>query len=336
MHKASLWQDASKQKGVDCRLCHHFCSIREGRRGICGVRKNLDGQLYSLNYGKLIAAHIDPIEKKPLFHFLPGSHSYSIAAPGCNLRCSWCQNWEISQASSRNNPENLAYTAPEEVVEAARRSGCQSIAYTYTEPTIFYEYAQDVSRLSREAGLKNVWVSNGYMSDTMLDEYLPMLDAINVDLKAFDETIHRKFTGAHLQPILDNCRKLKQAGVWLEVTTLLIPGINDDDVQINGLAEFIANDLGRDTPWHISRYFPQPQFREIPATDPGVIARAFRTGKQAGIKYVYRGNSGAREDTFCPQCAELLVARSSGLIMKNQLDQGSCPNCGQVIEGIWE
>ncbi|MFA5611638.1 MAG: AmmeMemoRadiSam system radical SAM enzyme [Anaerolineaceae bacterium] len=336
MHKANFWTQAVIENAVDCHLCHQFCTIREGRKGICGVRKNLDGQLYSLNYGKLIAAHIDPIEKKPLFHFLPGSYSYSIAAPGCNFRCSWCQNWEISQASTRNNPESLAYTAPEKVVEAAREGGCQSISYTYTEPTIFYEYARDVSRLAREVGLKNVWVSNGYMSDAMLDECLPMLDAINVDLKAFDETIHRKFTGAHLQPILDNCRKLKKVGVWLEVTTLLIPGINDDEAQIKGLADFIANDLGKDTPWHVSRYYPQPQFREIQATDPGKVAQALKIGKDAGLQYVYGGNLGTREDSYCPVCGELMIVRSSSYILENKLDHGNCPECGSRIAGIWE
>ena len=334
MHKARLWTSVGDI--VDCQLCNHYCKIREGRKGLCQVRKNTDGQLYSLNYGKLIAAHIDPIEKKPLYHFLPGSHSYSIAATGCNFRCSWCQNWDISQLSDHNDPDRLPFTDPEQVVKAALRSGCRSISYTYTEPTIFYEYARDVSILAREAGLKNVWVSNGYMSGQMLDEYFPYMDAINVDIKAFDDSVHHKFTGAHLQPILDNCRALKRAGVWLEVTTLLIPGINDDESQINGLAGFIADELGKDTPWHISRYFPQPQFRDIPATASETILKAVKTGKDAGLQFVYAGNLGSNEDTYCPVCGELLVARSSLWMTDNKIAQGTCPKCGTKIAGYWE
>ena len=334
MHKALLWTVAGDV--VECQLCNHFCKIRDGRKGLCQVRKNVDGQLLSLNYGKLIAAHIDPIEKKPLFHFLPGSHSYSIAATGCNLRCSWCQNWDISQFSNRNDPDRLAFIAPEQVVKAALQSGCHSISYTYTEPTIFYEYARDVSLLARQAGLKNVWVSNGYMSGQMLDEYMPLMDAINVDIKAFDESIHHKFTGAHLQPILDNCQVLKKAGVWLEVTTLLIPEINDTREQIEGLAAFIANALGVDTPWHISRYYPQPQFQEIPATPPETILRALKTGEEAGLHFVYAGNLGRHEDTYCPVCGALLVARSSIWMSENKIVSGACPKCGTRIAGVWE
>ncbi len=334
MNEARLW--TSTDGIVECQLCNHYCRIREGKKGVCQVRKNVGGQLYSLNYGKLIAAHIDPIEKKPLYHFLPGSHSYSIAATGCNLRCSWCQNWDISQLSDRNDPDRLPFTSPEEVVKAAVQSDCKSISYTYTEPTIFYEYARDVSVLARQAGLRNVWVSNGYMSGQMLDEYLTLMDAINVDIKAFDERVHHKFTGAHLQPILDNCRMLKKAGVWLEVTTLLIPGINDSPEQVEGLAKFIVNELGKDTPWHISRYFPQPQFREIPATTPETIENALKIGKESGLKYVYAGNLGRNEDTNCPVCGELLVARSSLWLTGKKIEEGACPKCGTKITGVWE
>ncbi len=333
MHEARLWKSAGDV--VECQLCNHYCKIREGRKGLCQVRKNTDGKLQSLNYGKLIAAHVDPIEKKPLFHFLPGSQSYSIAATGCNFRCSWCQNWDISQLSDRNDPDHLPFTDPAQVVKAALKSGCQSVSYTYTEPTIFYEYARDVSILAREAGLKNVWVSNGYMSDQMLDEYLPQLDAINVDIKAFDESVHHKYTGAHLQPILNNCRVLKRAEVWLEVTTLLIPGINDSSEQIEGLAEYIVNELGKDTPWHISRYYPQPQFRDIPPTAPETIQHALKIGKDAGLNYVYAGNMGRNEDTYCPACGEMLVARSSLWVAGNKIEQGGCPNCGTNIAGVW-
>lgn len=334
MQEARFWKYTGDM--VECQLCNHFCKIREGTRGLCQVRKNVDGQLFSLNYGKLIAAHVDPIEKKPLFHFLPGSQSYSIAATGCNFRCSWCQNWDISQLSDRNDPDRLPYTSPDQVVKKALNSGCSSISYTYTEPTIYYEFARDVSVLAKDAGLKNVWVSNGYMSEKMLEEYLPLLDAINVDIKAFDEKVHKKFTGAHLQPVLENCKTLKKAGVWLEVTTLVIPGINDSQEQIDGLAGFIVTELGQETPWHISRYYPQPQFREIPATTPDTIVKALKTGKQAGLQFVYAGNLGKEEDTHCPNCGELLIARNSVWMMENKIVGGECPKCKTKITGIWE
>ncbi len=334
MNEARLWiTDGEK---LVCQLCNHYCKIRDGNKGLCQVRKNVGGVFYSLNYGKLIAAHIDPIEKKPLFHFLPGSRSYSINAPGCNFRCSWCQNWDISQLSDRNDPDFLPATTPEQVVKAAMQSGCKSISYTYTEPTIFYEFARDVSVLASEAGLKNVWVSNGYMSGKMLDENMTLMDAINVDIKAFDDSVLRKYAGAHLQPILDNCVRLKKAGVWLEVTTLLIQGINDDEVQVRGLAEFIANQLGKDTPWHINRYFPQPQFDEIPATPPGVIAKAVKIGKDTGLQFVYSGNLGGNEDTYCPVCGELLITRNSVWMNENKIENGRCPKCGTKIAGIWD
>ena len=334
MHKASVWIPAGEK--VECQLCHHYCKIREGRKGLCQVRQNVDGVLYSLNYGKLIAANIDPIEKKPLYHFLPGSRSYSIGATGCNFRCAWCQNWDISQLSDRNNPDRLPFTTPGQVVNAAVQSGCKSISYTYTEPTIFYEFARDVSVLAREAGLKNVWVSNGYMTGLMLDEYLPLMDSINVDIKAFDDGVYRKYAGAHLQPILDTCVQLKKAGVWLEVTTLLIPGINDDEDQVNGIANFIANDLGKDTPWHVSRYYPQAQFNEISATEPQSIIEAVKKGNDAGLQFVYSGNLGRKEDTFCPSCGELLVSRSALWMTGNRVKEGACPNCSNKIAGIWE
>jgi pyruvate formate lyase activating enzyme len=334
MKEALLWEKLDDGR-VICQLCNHFCTIAQSHTGICKVRQNQEGELVSLNYGKLIAAHIDPIEKKPLFHFLPGSHSYSIAAPGCNFRCAWCQNWDISQLNKANHPSRLAYTQPEAIVEAALNSGCESISYTYTEPTIFYEYVLDVSKLAKQAGLKNVLVSNGYMSDAMLDEYIPYLDAINVDIKPFDEKIHRKYTGAKLEPVLSNCKRLKKAGVWLEITTLLIPGINDDQAQVEGIAEFVATELGTDTPWHISRYFPQTQFQEREATPPVTILSAMKTGKAKGLQYVYAGNLGKGEDTYCPQCGKRLVSRSSVWLMENKIVDNLCPDCQTKIAGVW-
>ena len=334
MKSASFWEPSGENK-LRCELCHHFCQIREDKVGICGVRKNVDGQLISLNYGKLISANLDPIEKKPLYHFLPGSLSYSIAATGCNLRCRWCQNWSISQTNARNHPDRFDFVPPGDVVNAAHRAGAGSISYTYTEPTVFYEYARDVSVLAKEAQIRNVWVSNGYMSKPMLDEYLPLLDAINIDIKAFDETMHWKYTGAHLEPILENCLRVKEAGIWLEVTTLLVPGVNDSEEQIHGLAAFIYEKLGPDTPWHVSRYYPQEQFREIGRTDPRSIEHVLNVGRETGLLYVYAGNLGRGEDTTCPDCGELLIARNSVWLMENKLKDGRCPICLAKIAGVW-
>lgn len=334
MEEANHWS-ALGSGLVRCELCCHFCRIQEGSVGICGVRKNLHGSLMSLNYGKLISANLDPIEKKPLYHFLPGSRSYSIAATGCNLRCAWCQNWSISQTNSNNHPDRFETISPESVVRSALRSGAKSISYTYTEPTVFYEYVLDVSQLAKESGLRNVWVSNGYMSRKMLDEYLPWMDAINVDIKAFNEQVHRKYTATHLNPILENCERIKSAGVWIEVTTLLVPALNDDEDQIEGLAAFISEKLGNDTPWHVSRFYPQEQFDQISATDPATIHHALAVGKQAGLKFVYAGNLGTGEDSFCPSCGELLIARNSIWLMEDKLVEGKCPNCSTTIAGVW-
>lgn len=320
---------------VRCLLCAHRCLIRPGQRGICQVRENQGGELFSLNYGRLIASHVDPIEKKPLYHFLPGSSSYSIAAPGCNFRCQWCQNADISQISSTNKPDRPAFVPAERVVEAAITAGCQSISFTYTEPSLSVEYNFEVSQLAREKGLKNVYVTNGYMTPEMLELTIPTLDAANVDIKAFDEERHRRYTGAHLQPVLDSCGALLKAGVWLEVTTLLVPGINDDETQLQGLAEFIATKLSPDVPWHISRYFPQPQFHQIAATPPERIFHAIEVGRKAGLHYVYGGNLSASTVTACPNCGERVVRRMGYGETIVRLNSDACPKCGFRIAGVW-
>jgi pyruvate formate lyase activating enzyme len=320
---------------VRCEVCAHRCVINPGQKGFCKVRENRGGKLFSLSYGRLVAAHVDPIEKKPLYHFLPGSLSYSIAAPGCNFRCKWCQNEEIAQISPSNEPGRLPYTPPERVVEAAIATGCQSVAFTYTEPTISLEYNLDVSRLAHDAGLKTIYITNGYMTPEMLELTIPTLDAANVDIKAFDESIHRKYTAGHLQPVLDVCVALHKAGVWLEVTTLLIPGINDDETQLQGVAEFIAAKLSTDVPWHISRYFPQPHFHEIPATPARTIFHAIDIGRKAGLRYVYGGNLQTFTDTDCPNCGERVVRRMGYADAIVELNEGACPKCGFRIAGVW-
>ena len=320
---------------VRCELCAHRCLIRPGQRGICRVRENRGGELFSLIYGRLIASHVDPIEKKPFYHFLPGSLSFSIASPGCNFRCQWCQNADISQISSTNEPDRPHFVPPENVLDGAISSGCQSISYTYTEPSLSVEYNLEVSRLARESGLKNVYVTNGYMTPEMLELTIPMLDAANVDIKAFDEEVHRHYTGAHLQPVLDSCVALLKAGVWLEVTTLLVPGVNDDEVQVRGIAEFIATKLSPDVPWHVSRYFPQPQFRQIPATPPERIFHAMDVGRKAGLRYVYGGNLMSSTDTDCPNCGERVVRRMGYSDSIVGLKKDACPKCGFRIAGVW-
>ncbi len=332
--EAKLWQ-ALPDGRVRCELCAHYCIIPEGKKGICKERQNIGGILYSLNFGHLIAAHLDPIEKKPLYHFLPGSNSFSLAMPGCNLRCAWCQNWDISQANERNDPSRLKYVHPEDVFKQVLRLKAKSIAYTYTEPTVFFEYTLELSKMSREEGIKNVYVSNGFMSEQMLDLYLPWLDAANIDIKAFDDAVYRKYTGARLQAVLDNCKRIKEAGVWLEVTTLLVPGVNDDHKQIEGLATFILQELGEETPWHISRYFPQAHFNKIGATPVKTVFDAMAIGKRVGLKHIYAGNMSGAADTYCPYCETALILRDRIFMQENRLKNGHCPNCKNEIAGVW-
>ena len=333
-HPALLATQLENEK-VRCELCAHRCLIRLGQRGICRVRENRGGELFSLSYGRLIASHVDPIEKKPLYHFLPGSSSYSIAAPGCNFRCQWCQNADISQISTMNEPGAPRHVSAERVVQAAVASGCVSISFTYTEPTLSFEYNLEVSQLAHREGLKTVYVTNGYMTPEMLALSIPTLDAANVDIKAFDEEVHRRYTGAHLQPVLDSCVALLKAGVWLEVTTLLVPGINDDEAQVQGLAEFIATKLSPDVPWHISRYFPQPQFSQIAATPVESIYHAMEVGRKAGLRYLYGGNLQTSTVTFCPNCGERVIRRMGYLDPVVHLNKDACPKCGFRIAGVW-
>jgi pyruvate formate lyase activating enzyme len=320
---------------IACQLCAHACRIAEGKTGVCKVRLHRAGKLYSLDYGHLIAEHADPIEKKPLYHFLPGSQAYSIASPGCNFRCAWCQNWDISQACDMASFEEIPLTTPENVVARALASGCESIAYTYTEPTIFYEYCRDVGRIAKANGLKNVFVTNGYMQKDVIDDMSTWLDAANVDIKAFDDAVCKRYMGAHLQPVLDACETLVRAGIWLEVTTLLVPGLNDDQTQLEGLAAFIAGNLGKVTPWHISKYYPNYQYDASAPTSMRSIQNAVAIGRKAGLKFIYVGNAGVDLPTRCPGCGEVLIEREGFRPRVNQVKQGHCPFCGTKIPGIW-
>jgi len=289
MKEAILYQAIGDNK-VRCAVCNHRCTIAEGKRGICAVRENQQGKLYALNYGKTISVHIDPIEKKPLYHFLPGTKIYSFATVGCNFRCAWCQNWEISQASKPDQPiEGVAIT-PEEHVARAIEYACPSIAYTYSEPTIFLEYALDTMKLAKDKGLKNVWVTNGYMSRETLDTIIPYLDAANIDFKGPNGGIYEKYCGGKAEPIMDNLKYLQEAGVHNEITTLIIPGVNDMPDQLEKIARFIAEELSTSVPWHITRFFPAWKMLDTPITPREILETARQIGKQLGLKYIHIGN----------------------------------------------
>lgn len=323
-------------KKVQCNLCAHRCKINEGKKGICLVRENRDGILYTLVYGRTISQAIDPIEKKPLFNFYPGTTAYSIATVGCNFKCQFCQNWEISQMVRDKHLIMGNEASPESIVENAKRYGSKSIAYTYTEPTIFFEYAYDTAKLAHEADIKNVFVTNGYMTEEALKEINPYLDAANVDLKSFSDDFYRKLCGARLQPVLDTLKLMKKLGIWVEVTTLIIPSLNDSPDELRKIAKFIVNELGDDTPWHISRFYPSYNLKDKPPTPIDTIHKAREIGLNEGLKYVYEGNvpDSKGESTYCPNCKNLVIKRWGYQITKKDIKDGICQHCGFKIDGV--
>ncbi len=334
MKEAMLYEKLSDNK-VRCNLCAHHCVIPDGKRGVCLVRENRGGTLYTLVYGRTISQHVDPVEKKPLLHFHPGTTAYSIATPGCNFRCRWCQNWEISQMPREQDLITGEEASPEQIVAVTQRAGCRSIAYTYTEPTVFFEYAYDTARLAHEAGLANIYVTNGYMTEEMLETFQPYLDAANVDLKAFRDETYRKYVGARLQPVLDSLKVMKRLGIWLEVTTLVIPGINDDDGELKDAARFVAQELGVETPWHISRFFPAYEMTGVPPTPVSTLQRAREIGLEEGLRYVYVGNVPGEANTVCHACGQMLIRRSGYRILENHVQPGDrCPACGTPVAGV--
>ena len=336
--KKAMLYDELEDERVQCYLCAHRCRIAEGKRGVCYVRENRDGTLYTLVYGRTVSQHVDPIEKKPLAHFHPGTSAYSIATVGCNFRCEWCQNASISQMPRERHFIMGEEASPEEIVAAAKRSGCRSIAYTYTEPTIFFEYAYDTAKLAHEEGIANVFVTNGFMTSgpgEMLDTFAPYLDAANVDLKAFRDETYRQFVGARLQPVLDSLKKMKDLGVWVEVTTLIVPGINDDEEELRDAAQFVAGELGPETPWHISRFYPGYQMTNRSPTPLTTLERAQEIGEEEGLRYIYVGNIPGEANTKCHDCGELLIRRSGYRILDNRIASGGvCPNCGTEVAGV--
>ncbi len=336
MHEARFWVPL-EDKAVRCQLCRFHCRIAAGESGLCGVRTNRDGILYTLVYGRSIAEAIDPIEKKPFYHVEPGSLSYSIATVGCNFRCLHCQNHQISQWPRERGTVAGEPLSPEQVVNRAVAAGCRSIAYTYTEPTIFYEYAFDCARLARQRGLRNLFVTNGYTETAVLEEIAPWLDGANVDLKAFRADVHARLTGARLQGVLETLRDYRRLGIWLEVTTLVIPGINDDAEQLRGIARFIVDELGPQVPWHVTAFYPTWRLLDAPPTPPATLVRARRIGLEAGLHFVYTGNIvdevGSRTD--CPGCGKVLIERRRMRTTDSCLKDGGCPDCGAPLAGLW-
>ncbi len=337
MKEALLYEKTAGQK-VRCFLCHHHCRISAGKRGICGVRENRKGRLDTLVYGRVVASHVDPIEKKPLFHLLPGSRSFSIATVGCNFTCRFCQNADIAQLPENRNGMILGEKwTPSAVVSEAQLGGCRSIAYTYTEPTVFFEFALDCARLAKEQGLYNVFVTNGYMTPEALTMISPFLDAANVDLKAHSDDFYKQMCGARLEPVKETLRRMSRLGILVEVTTLIVPGANDDPDDLRDLADFLCSELGPDTPWHISRFHPTYRLTDRSSTPVETLHAARKIGLEAGLRYVYLGNvpGSDGENTFCRNCGNIVINRFHFNVRQNLIDGNRCAYCHEEVFGIF-
>ncbi|MBF0503833.1 MAG: AmmeMemoRadiSam system radical SAM enzyme [Candidatus Omnitrophica bacterium] len=333
-HEASYY-DKLLGSLVQCRLCPNECILSPGQYGTCKARKNINGKLYSMVYGKIATAHLDPIEKKPFFHVLPATAAFSIATTGCNIQCLFCQNWEISQAFPFDSQTVPA--TPQQIVDKALESGARTIAFTYSEPTISFEYVLDIAKLAHAAGLKTLMVSNGYIEQKPLKELLPYIDAYKVDFKGFDEKFYKKLTHGHLQPVLDAMKTIHENGVWLEIVTLLVTNQNDSDRQIRDLANWVKNNLGENVPLHFSRFAPQYKMLNVPATPPETVIRAREIAMQEGLKYVYTGNIvyPPGEITRCPSSGEEIIVRQGMFTIYNGLKNGACSD-GEKIPGVWD
>ena len=333
---AMLWEDLG-DKEVCCHLCGHECTILEGKYGLCLVRQNVAGVLKSLSYSSVVAMNVDPIEKKPLFHFLPGTRSLSVAAAGCNFQCEFCQNWQISQAPRDGRIAGGQAVTPEQIVSGAIVHDCSSISYTYTEPTVFFELAYDTARLAQSKGIGNCFVSNGYLTPLAVKTIAPYLDAINVDLKAFRDETYRSVMKGRLEPVLTCLKLLVAAGIWVEVTTLVVPGMNDSPEELRDIAEFIARDLGVGVPWHVSRFHSDYKVTATESTPLATLERACSIARDAGLKYIYCGNvpGAVNESTLCPSCGRTVIDRVGYSVRGVNLTSGRCSNCDEPIEGRW-
>ena len=333
--------EVSSSRTAVCHLCHHHCRLEQGQIGRCGVRVGDVKEVRSLVYGKLVAENVDPVEKKPLFHVLAGELTYSIATPGCNFTCDNCQNSSISQVVGGlpdwlNGGRIVTDRTPEDVVGRAISSNCSSISYTYVEPTIFLEFALDCALLARERGLGNLFVSNGYMSQKAFEQMAPLVTAINIDLKAWNDEFYRKVCGASLAPVVENIRKCIELGVWLEVTTLLIPGMNDSVEELREIAGFLAG-LDRNIPWHVTAFHPAHKMGSVVPTPVATIDLALQVGRDAGLRYAYSGNIPGTKgtSTLCPSCGTTLIKRNHFTLTSNLMGDGNCPSCKANIPGVW-
>jgi pyruvate formate lyase activating enzyme len=335
-HGARYWEKVGGGI-VQCQLCPRRCTIANGQRGVCTARSNRDGTLYTLAYGNPVSLNVDPIEKKPFFHVVPGSSAFSLAVAGCNMRCLFCQNWQISQA--KPDEAVVPYFSPEDIVEQAVKSQAGFIAFTYTEPTIFYEYMLDIAKAAKKRGIRNVIHTCGYVNEAPLKELLPYIDAVNVDLKGFDEGFYKKMTAfASLQSVLATITRVKQAGVWLELTCLIIPGQNDDSKMVRRMCAWIRNTLGADVPVHFARFMPAFQLNNLPPTPIEKLEECCRIADEEGLHYVYLGNVPGHqgENTFCPNCKKMIIARTGYRIDRVDIKDGKCVYCGYTIAGIWK
>ncbi len=331
--EAMFWKQIGKEKTVQCQLCPHFCTLKEGERGRCRVRENKKGKLISLVYGKPCSLSLDPIEKKPLYHFLPGELALSIATVGCNLRCLHCQNWEISQSSDISSIE----ISPKKVIEEVKKNDVKIISYTYTEPTIFYEYMLNIAKLAKKSGIKNTIVSNGFINPEPLKKLCKYIDGANIDLKSINNEFYKNICKARVKPVLESLKILKEKEVWIEITNLLIPTLNDKKKNIKSLVLWIKKNLGTHVPLHFTAFYPSYKLLNLPATPLKTLKEAKDIATKAGMKYVYIGNISDEEgsSTFCPKCDSILIKRKLFSATENNLKEGKCPKCNEKIEGVW-
>lgn len=333
--KEALFYEKLRNKIVQCQLCPHFCTTKSNEVGKCKVRKNVDGTLYSLSYEHPVAINIDPIEKKPLYNFLPGTMAFSIGMAGCNLRCSHCQNWEMSQRGPEEIP--VSKVSAKEAVKEALKSKCPIISYTYSEPLVSYEYMLDIAKLARKEGIKNMIVSNGFINPEPLKQLCEYIDGANIDLKSIDDSFYRDVCGARVKPVLESLKILREKGVWIEITNLLISGLNDKDEDIKKLVDWVKKELGKEVPIHFTAFYPCYELSHLLPTPIETLKKARKIALDAKMKYVYTGNLPDDEgsSTFCPKCKKLLVGRRLFLIIENNLKRGKCGYCNHKIHGFW-
>ena len=328
----NYYKSVEGEAHIVCQLCRHYCRLKEGQRGFCGVNKNREGRLENLVYGHPVALNVDPVEKKPLYHLLPGSNALSLGTVGCNFKCPFCQNWNISQ---ERVVDKKTVRSPSRIVELAVEEGVASIAYTYNEPTVFYPYARDIGTMARERGIKNIFVSNGFFSKEIAKDMPHWLDGVNIDLKSWDDGYYRRVLKGGLEGVKETLKRMVGEGIWVEVTTLIVPGENDSDATLQEMAAFIANRLGKHVPWHLSAFHPDYKMRETESTPVDTLFRAKQIGQEAGLHYIYLGNVPVHGDTHCPSCGTLLIDRTGYSVTVNRLEKGHCPHCQRKIEGCW-